>query len=305
MYLVRRVGIVDSITRYREISKVLWQVLVLNWAVASAKIILGYLSGSASMTADGFHSLDDGASNIVGLIGIKIASRPVDEDHPYGHKKYETLASAAIGAMLFAVALGVARSAVSRLLHPVTPEITAASFIVMFGTMVVNGLVSRYERRAGVRLQSDVLISDSKHTRSDLFVSGSVIASLIAVRLGFSLLDTISSLVIAGLIGASAYGIWKESFGVLVDQSRIDGDEIKRIALAVSGVEACHRVRSRGRDDDLKIDLHIQVKPDMSIEDAHQVGHKVEERIREEYSNVTDVVVHTEPFAGVDPKPPR
>ncbi|MGE5485670.1 MAG: cation diffusion facilitator family transporter [Ignavibacteriales bacterium] len=284
--------------RYQEINKVLWQVLLPNWAVALAKMLLGYTTGSVSMTADGFHSLADGFSNVAGLIGIRIASKPVDEDHPYGHKKYETIAAAAIGTMLFAVAVGVIRSAVARLFHPVVPEFTAASFTVMIATMIVNAVVSRYEKNEGTRLHSDVLVSDSTHTRSDLFVSGSVLVSLIAVRLGFPMLDAISSIVIAGLIAWSAFEIWKDAFGVLVDQSRVDGGEIARIALEVPGVKACHHVRSRGRDDDLKIDLHIQVRSRMSIRDAHHVGHEVEKRIRREYSNITDVVVHTEPFTG-------
>ncbi|MDI3281437.1 MAG: cation transporter dimerization domain-containing protein, partial [Bacillota bacterium] len=101
---------------------------------------------------------------------------------------------------------------------------------------------------------------------------------------------------IAGLIAFSGYEVWKKSFRVLVDESRVDGSEIQRIALEVPGVEACHRVRSRGRDDDLKVDLHVLVDPSMSIEDAHRVGHEVEQRIRQHYAAVTDVVVHTEPY---------
>lgn len=291
--------------RFREVSRVLWQVLALNWGVALAKVVFGYFTRSTSIMADGFHSLADGASNIVGLVGIRIAAQPVDEDHPYGHKKYETLAAAAIGAMLFLVALGLLRSALERLLHPVRPEVTAISFLVMLGTMAVNALVTWYEKKEGHRLQSDVLVSDSYHTRSDLFVSLSVLLALLGVRLGFPLLDPLASLVIAGLIALSGYEVWKNSFRVLVDESRVDGSEIQRIALEVPGVEACHQVRSRGRDDDLKVDLHVLVDPSMSIEDAHRVGHQVEQRIRQRYAAVTDVVVHTEPYEKEGEPPGR
>lgn len=290
-------GSVLTMKTYREINKVLWQVLVLNWAVALAKIVLGSITGSASMAADGLHSLADGASNIVGLIGMRMASKPVDKDHPYGHKKYETLAAAAIGVMLFAVAAGVVRSAAGRMLHPTAPEITVLSLAVMIATMIVSVAVSRYEEMAGVKLQSDVLVSDAKHTGSDLFVSASVLVSLVAVWAGFPpVLDAVASVFIAGLIARSAWSICKDAFSVLVDQSRIDTEEIAMIALGVPEVCACHRVRSRGRDDDLKVDLHIQVRSRMSIKEAHHIGHEVEKRIRRQFTSVTDVVVHTEPY---------
>ncbi len=111
----------DMKKHYREIQKVLWLVLVLNWAVAAAKIIYGYMTGSTSMTADGFHSLADGTSNIIGLIGIHFCSQPTDEDHPYGHKKYETLFALGIAAMLLIVAFNLGKAGIGRIINPVVP----------------------------------------------------------------------------------------------------------------------------------------------------------------------------------------
>ncbi|MBP7216195.1 MAG: cation diffusion facilitator family transporter, partial [Candidatus Omnitrophica bacterium] len=152
---------------YRRIKKILLFVLALNWAVALAKIIYGIASRCGSMTADGFHSLSDGASNIVGLIGIHFACQPVDKDHPYGHKKYETFFSLFIAMLLFFVAINLAKEGILRIFKPVIPQIDAFNFIIMIITLCINAWVMRYEHKHGKLLNSDILISDAMHTRAD------------------------------------------------------------------------------------------------------------------------------------------
>ena len=151
----------DSDERYRKIRAVLLTVLFFNWGVAAAKLIYGFMIRSASIKADGFHSFSDGFSNMIGLLGIWIASQPKDPGHPYGHKKFETLTSVAISILLFLVAFNVAREGVLRLLHPVVPEIAVNSFIIMGVTLLINVAVMVYETRKGRTLRSDILISDA------------------------------------------------------------------------------------------------------------------------------------------------
>ena len=170
---------IDMKKHYRGIQKVLWLVLVLNWAVAAAKIIYGYMTDSTSMTADGFHSLADGTSNIIGLIGIHFCSQPKDEDHPYGHKKYETLFALGIAAMLLIVAFNLGKAGIARIITPIAPEVDFISFAVMIITVMVNLTVMIYEYRRGKQMQSDILIVDSMHTRADIFTSLSVIVALV------------------------------------------------------------------------------------------------------------------------------
>jgi cation diffusion facilitator family transporter len=264
--------------------------------VASAKLFYGWLIRSASMTADGFHSFSDGSSNIIGLFGIWVASRPVDETHPYGHKKYETLTSVGISVLLFLVCFNVVREGVLRFLHPVIPEVNVKSFLVMGVTLAVNIGVMIYENRKGIVLKSDILISDALHTRSDILTSSSVILTLIGIKFGYPILDPIASLIIAVFIGYAAVDILKKSSWVLSDGVAIQIEQIEKVVLAIKGVKKCHRIRSRGRTDDIHIDLHVLVDPEMHIHQAHHLSYAIENKIKRDFRGVTDVVVHMEPM---------
>ncbi|MCX5709471.1 MAG: cation diffusion facilitator family transporter [Candidatus Omnitrophica bacterium] len=281
---------------YNRIRYVLIIVLALNWLVASAKIFYGFLSKCESMAADGFHSLADGASNIIGLIGIHFACQPIDKDHPYGHKKYETFFALGIAAMLFIVAFNLAKEGVTHLFIPsAKPVVDLKSFIVMLATMGINIWVMNYERREGKKLQSDILISDAMHTNADIFTSASVIIALIVIKLGYPILDPIATVLISLFIAHAGYDIIKQSSNVLCDTVALDVRKIESIVLEVKGVKACHKIRSRGRPDDIHIDLHVQVNPDMHVDNAHRISYAIEEAIKKGIPEITDVVVHIEP----------
>lgn len=285
----------NSKERYQEIRRILIYVLILNWGVAAAKLFYGWLTRSASMTADGFHSFSDGASNIICLFGIWVASRPVDQSHPYGHKKYETLTSVAISALLFLVCLNVVREGVIRFLHPVIPKVDVKSFLVMGVTLAINIAVMIYERKRGRALRSDILISDALHTRADILTSTSVIITLIGIKMGYPILDPIGSLIIAVFIGYAAVDILRESSRVLSDGVAIREGEIEQVVLNIKGVKEVHQIRSRGRPDDIHVDLHVLVDPEMHVHRAHHLSYAIENKIKRDFRGVTDVVVHMEP----------
>jgi len=293
---------VDNRERYLKIRWVLIYVLLLNWGVAAAKLLYGWLTRSASMTADGFHSFSDGSSNIIGLLGIWISSRPIDETHPYGHKKYETLTSIGISILLFLVCFNVVREGILRFLHPVVPEVYVSSFLVMGITLAINIGVMIYENRMGIALKSDILISDALHTRADILTSSSVIVSLIGIKFGYLILDPIASLVISGFIAYAAVDILKESSRVLSDGVAIPIEEIQRVVLSIRGVKECHRIRSRGRGDDIHIDLHVLVDPEVDVHRAHHLSYAIENKIKRDFHGVTDVVVHMEPLEKKEEK---
>ncbi len=291
--------------RYRKIKWVLITILFLNWGVAGAKLFYGWLIRSASMTADGFHSFSDGSSNIIGLIGVWIASRPIDETHPYGHKKFETLTSIGISVFLFLVCFNVVKEGIHRFLNPVVPQINVSSFLVMGITLAINVAVMIYEKRIGLVLKSDILISDALHTRADILTSSSVILTFVGIQLGFSILDPIASLVIAGFIGYAAIDILKESSRVLSDGIAIPIPEIEKVVLSIRGVRECHHIRSRGRGDDIHIDLHVLVDPEMHVHRAHHLSYAIENKIKRDFHGVTDVIVHMEPFEKEEEKNKR
>ncbi|MBU1038545.1 MAG: cation diffusion facilitator family transporter [Candidatus Omnitrophica bacterium] len=281
---------------YIRIRRVLIIILVLNWAVAAAKMVVGLLTRVQSMTADGFHSLSDGTSNIIGLIGIGLSARPIDQDHPYGHKKYETFFSLGIAALLMLIAFNLIRDSFSRFFNPVTPHVEPISFIVMLVTIAVNILVVKYEYKQGKKLRSDLLVADSMHTKADVYTSLSVIVALIGIKMGFPIVDPIATFIISLFIGYAAYKIIKDASRILCDTvAIIDSKKISMVVMGIKGVKACHKIRTRGRPDDICIDLHVQVDAIMSVDEGHNVSYAVEAALKMNIPEVTDVLVHLEP----------
>jgi cation diffusion facilitator family transporter len=289
--------------KYKSISNVLWIILFLNFIVAAAKIVMGTMINSGSMTADGFHSLTDGSSNVIGLIGIGAASKPVDKDHPYGHKKYETLTGLFIVGMLVFLGFKIISEAITKLMNPVIPEISTASFVVMFVTLCINIFVTRYEHRKGLELSSTILVSDAMHTKSDIYVTIGVITTLVAIKLGApAVVDTIASVVVAGFILHAAYEVFKSASGILVDSQAVEAERIERVTLAQEGVKGVHKIRSRGTNDDIYIDMHVKADPNMSLVDSHKLMHEIEDAIRGELNCDVQVIIHIEPVEDEEKK---
>lgn len=281
----------------RRIRAVLWTILVLNVGVALAKLGWGVISGSVAMQADGFHSLFDGASNVVGLFGVGMASRPADRDHPYGHAKYETYASLAIGAMLSLAAYNVGSSAIQNLMVGAEPpQVGTISFAVMLVTLAINIGITIYERIVGRRLSSEILLADAAHTGSDVWVSLGVIAGLLAVRMGYPKADAIIALVVALAIAYTAWQVFKEATVTLSDTARIEPADVCAAARTIDGVLGCHHVRTRGTEAEVYVDMHIQVDPTMTVEAGHDICVAVEKHICSAFEHAVDVVVHLEPY---------
>jgi cation diffusion facilitator family transporter len=283
--------------RQRRIRVVLWAVLGLNVAVAVAKLAWGSYTNSTAMQADGFHSLFDGVSNIVGLVGLAIAGRPADRDHPYGHGKFETYASAAIGAMLLFAAYRIGSSAIGQIFgNAPTPTVEAASFAVMGATLVINLSVTFWERREGRRLRSEILMADASHTASDALVSIGVIVGLLLVQAGYTRADAVAALLVALAIIRTAWAVLKQANATLSDSARLPPADVCSTAKSVEGVLGCHHVRTRGLEAEVYVDLHVQVAPSRTVADGHALAEQVERAICERFPQVADVLVHLEPL---------
>ncbi len=281
--------------RFHKIDRVLWEIMGLNIMVAVAKIILGYATNTTSVAADGFHSLSDGLSNVVGLVGIRFARKPQDEDHPYGHGRYETLTSFFIAGMLLFIAYNLIQRAVGAFRSPSQPTVNWLSWVVMGASLCVNVFVVWYERRAGKTLKSDLLLADALHTVSDIYVTLSVMAALIGVHLGWAWADPAAALIVCAVIVWSAIQILWQGTDVLVDHIVLNPLLVKAEVEKVQGVLGCHEIRSRGRPDAIYVDLHMLVADDMSVKEGHDLANEVEERIKSVFSGVQDVIVHIEP----------
>jgi cation diffusion facilitator family transporter len=275
---------------------VLARVLVLNLAVAVAKIAFGYTSGAISILSDGFHSLTDAASNVAGLVGVRAARQPPDEDHPYGHRKYETVAAAAVAVFLLLLVIEVVRNAFNNLSGRAVPhEISIASFVVMVVTVAVNLGVVAYESRAAERLGSEVLLADAMQTRGDVWSSLTVIGALVGARLGLPILDPLAALVVAGFIGYAGFQVARTTTGILSDRIVISDADLNRVVMSVPGVIGCEKIRTRGSADHVFLDLHVWMPPDMSLHDAHDLSHVVKDRLMARYPQIADAVIHIEP----------
>jgi cation diffusion facilitator family transporter len=281
--------------QYNSVRRVLWGVLIANIVITVVKIALGFVTGALAVVADGFHSLVDSSSNLIGLAAIRLAARPADDRHPYGYQKYETLGALGIGGLLLVAAWEIVKTVIDRIIHGAEPEITWITLGLVILTFPVNLGVVILETRAGQRLKSDILLADATHTRTDLYVTASVIASLVGVWLGLAWLDLLVAFGVVILIVRAAFGIMRGAAGSLADIVGIDPQKVEEIALKVPGVRAVHNTRSRGASDAVFMDLHVKVDPVMNTSQAHAVASEVERRICAAFPNVVDAVVHIEP----------
>jgi len=278
-----------------QVRRVLWIVLVLNALVAAAKLVIGIATGAVAMIADGFHSSMDASSNVVGLVGIKLAAQPPDKEHPYGHRRFETLATLAIGGLLLVAAWEIFQTLIDRLLNGGQPDVTPVSFGVMIVTIVINLGVTVYERRRGHALRSPILLADASHTASDLFVSLSVIASLAASKLGYAWADVVVALVIMVVIGRTSLAIIGQSSGILADRQTLDPADVEKLLNDVPGLDEIVRVRSRGPADAVYVDIDARINPSVTADHAYAIAKAIKERIRAAYAEIEEIQVNFAP----------
>lgn len=287
----------DNNENYKKVKLVLWIILFANLGVAITKIVVGYLINSASLSTDGVHSLSDGLSNMIGLIGIAIASIPVDKEHPYGHKKSEIIASLFIGGMLLFLGLKTLFTGFSRFINPSELNITLISLISLILTICINIFVTICERKKGEEYKSFILISDSIHTKSDIFISVGVLVSLIGIRLGLpQIIDPIISIVISLFILRASYEIFKESIGILLDKAVVGEEKIIEILNSFGEIKNIHKIRSRGSANDMYMDMHIMIDANTTTEEAHSLSHNIEREIKNKINPNCQVIIHVEPY---------
>jgi len=292
-----RISPLNDAERARAVRRVLLVTLVLNVAVAVAKIAYGYMASALSIRADGFHSLTDASNNVVGIVSVAWAARPADKGHPYGHQKIELIAAGFVGALLLFVAYDVVHGAIDRLIKGVSqaPTIDGVSFLVLGLTLLVNIGVASYESKRGKQLGSSFLTSDATHTKSDIAVTLGVIVSVAFVRGGFAWVDILAALFVAGFIAWAGLAILRQNWAYLADAAQLDHEGVEAAVLAVPGVASAHRIRTRGVPGSVYVDLHIQIAPHLNVVEAHEVTHWVIDAIKERFAGVRDVLVHTEP----------
>jgi cation diffusion facilitator family transporter len=281
------------------VRRVLVGLLGANLAVVAAKLYIGIVSGSLAVLGDALHSSVDSLYNVLGLIVIRVAARAPDEDHPYGHGKFETLGALAIVVFLSITCFELVRNAVQKLLsggHAVT--VTDLGLVVLLATLAVNVLVAWYENRRGHELSSELLIADAAHTRTDVFITIGVLIGVLFARGGTAWVDPVVAIAVAALIVRVAYQILRRTVPVLVDERAIPERAIRHTAQGVDGVKRAYDIRSRGgRGGGAGVryaEVTIAVDRDANVAAAHAIADKVEERLKQELE-LNTVTVHVEP----------
>ena len=287
----------------RGVRRVLLITLVLNLAVVIGKFIAGFLSGSLSVISDAVHSSVDSLNNIVGLVVMKYAAAEPDDEHPYGHAKFETLAAFAIAGFLFVTCYQIAVSAITRIITPSQqpPAVSKLTVIVMVVTIIVNIFVTVYEQREAKRLKSEFLMADAIHTRSDILVSCSVLVGLGLVNLGYVWLDPIIALGIAVVIAWNGYKIFKATVPVLVDAAPVPAERIAELVASVPGVHSAHDIRSRIQGGTMYVEMHLHMLPNIERDHikTHDLTEEIERRLEEQFGHVI-ATIHVEPFSMLE-----
>ncbi len=280
---------------YRSVKRVLIGILILNLIVTVTKFLVSALTGSIAVLADAFNSLVDSSSNVLGLFGMHAASDPPDPDHPYGHRKYETIATLGISGLMLLAGWEVLQDVFQRFSGGQVPTVTPLSLALILLTLPINLFVVWYERRRGRELRSDVLQADATSTQINIFVSLAALIGLLGSLIGLSSLDIVLALGIVGYVAVAAYRIIRETSAILTDSAVVDPHLVEETARGVPGVWFATKVRSRGREDDVHLDLRVKVDPAMATEQAHAIASEVERRLKERISGVVDAMVQVEP----------
>jgi cation diffusion facilitator family transporter len=278
--------------RERGVRRVLGIDAVANAGVAGAKAAVGFAVGSSAILGDAVHSLADLSNNAMAFVALRLAGSPPDPEHPYGHRKFETLAVFVIGTLLAVLALQLALRTLSGARHPV--ETRGWGLALMLGVLAVNVAVTLWKGRAAERFDSDLLRADTRHTFSDVLVTIAVIASWQLAASGYAWLDPLATLLVAALILYLAWSLFRRAVPVLVDQRLLDPAEVSAALRGISGVRATRRVRSRGAAGEPRVDVVVSVDGGLTTEQSHAIADEIERVLAERFS-VQDVTVHVEP----------
>jgi cation diffusion facilitator family transporter len=277
------------------VRRVLGGIFAANILVVILKFAVGVDTNSLAVFGDALQSSVDAVNNLFALFVVRVASKAPDEDHPYGHAKFETLGALLIALLLALSIFELVRGAVARLLMGAPPlNVSGLALALLVFTLAVNIGVVWFETRAGRRLNSDILLADALHTRTDVFITLGVLTGLAIARFGLAWADPVLAIIVAVLVGRAGYQILRRSIPSLVDERAFDQATIRREAEGVNGVVSAYSIRSRRAGDRQFAELTIAVNGAADVASAHRIADQVEDRLRDSLQ-LDEVTVHVEP----------
>lgn len=276
-----------------------------NALLAAAKLAAGVFGRSAALVADAAHSFSDLATDAAVVACVRVSARPPDEDHDFGHGKFETFAAFLVALALFAVAAGLFRDGALRALralrNPGAPPPAPIALVAAAASVIVKELLYRITRREGERLCAPAVVANAWHHRSDALSSIGALLGVAGARfLGPSavVLDPLAGVAVAALVALSAWRLASASAGELLEKSLPAGTEAELLRLVAADPEVHdpHNLRTRRIGAGIAVEVHIRVDPDLSVRRSHAIAHGVEDRIRAHHGPWTHVIVHVEPL---------
>jgi cation diffusion facilitator family transporter len=288
-------SVADSREKSSGVRRVLAGILVANIVVVVIKFTVGLDTNSLAVFGDALQSSVDSANNLIGIFVVRVAAKAPDEDHPYGHAKFETLGALLIALLLALSIFELVRGAVARLMSGAPPlNVSSTALALLVFTLAVNIGVVWFETRAARRLRSDLLLADALHTRTDVFITLGVLGGLALARAGLAWADPALALIVAVLVGRAGYQILRRAIPSLVDERAFDQTTIQRVAEGVDGVMSAYAIRSRHGGDRRFAELTIAVDGAADVASAHRIADQVEGRLRDSL-HLDEVTVHVEP----------
>jgi cation diffusion facilitator family transporter len=289
----------ENLSVYQDKRRVTLVGALVNLVLAAAKVIFGIIGHSQALIADGIHSLSDLASDAMVLVAAKSASRGPDDDHPYGHARFETVATVGLGILLLLVAGVVMWDAIKRMFDPASllhPGWLALSVAVI--SIVSKEALYHYTMIVARRLHSNLLRANAWHHRSDAVSSIIVVIGIAGAMTGLAYLDNVGAVIVAVMIAKIGWELGWNSVRELVDTGAESEtlDEICSIIKSVAGVKSLHFLRTRQMGGKTLVDVHIVVEPKVSVSEGHQISETVRARLKEEVQDVIDVSVHIDPI---------
>lgn len=264
-----------------------------NFIVLVLKVIVGLATNSLAIIGDAIHSLTDVLNNVVIWLVMRVASKPADKDHPYGHRKFETMGVFALASLLVVLAVEL----ILQTFRAETKEIISEPWGLglMLLVLLLNLSVSMWERHWAKKLDSDILLADAQHTFVDVITTVLVIVSWQLSAMGYVWLDKLCAIGVACLVLYFAFGLYQKVFPILVDGFAIEPNLLTKTAKQVAGVKEVRQVRSRWIGNSKAVDLIIAVDASLSIIESHDIAHQVEDLLVAKF-NVADVSIHVEPY---------
>ncbi len=262
------------------------------------KIGFGILGQSAALIADGIHSLSDLLSDLLVIIAVRLGSREADYEHPYGHRRFETIATVILGVSLIAIGGAIAWSVMNRMANPEhLPVPNVMSLGIAAVSILINEWLYHYTKRIARQTRSKLLLANAWHQRSDAITSLVVLFGIGAVMLGYPLADAIAAIVVALMVAKIGLNLVLESIKELVDTSLPPKliAEIRTTIMSIDGVEGIHLLRTRQMGEDALIDAHIVVDPRITVSEGHTIGDTVRDELISRFDDVMDVLVHVDP----------